>query len=82
MGRLPGCGVNAWARIRLNHFSMALQFLTRIDRKRRSIMFDTHILLTGMVIFFARICDVSIGTVRTIVTVQGSDGHRFLPGDL
>ena len=29
------------------------------------------ILLTGMVIFFARIIDVSIGTVRTIVTVQG-----------
>jgi uncharacterized protein YebE (UPF0316 family) len=34
-------------------------------------MFDPHILLTGMVIFVARICDVSIGTVRTIITVQG-----------
>ena len=32
---------------------------------------DSHILITGLVVFFARICDVSIGTVRTIVTVQG-----------
>lgn len=32
---------------------------------------DTHILLTGFIVFFARICDVSIGTIRTIVTVQG-----------
>lgn len=32
---------------------------------------DMHILLTGLFIFAARICDVSIGTVRTIVTVQG-----------
>ena len=32
---------------------------------------DSNILLTGLFIFFARICDVSIGTVRTIVTVQG-----------
>jgi uncharacterized protein YebE (UPF0316 family) len=34
-------------------------------------MFDLNIFLTGMIIFVARICDVSIGTVRTIVTVQG-----------
>jgi uncharacterized protein YebE (UPF0316 family) len=34
-------------------------------------MIDLNILLTGLLIFFARICDVSIGTVRTIVTVQG-----------
>ena len=34
-------------------------------------MFDPHILLTGVIIFLARICDVSIGTIRTIVTVQG-----------
>jgi uncharacterized protein YebE (UPF0316 family) len=34
-------------------------------------MFEAHILLTGMIVFVARICDVSIGTVRTIVTVQG-----------
>jgi uncharacterized protein YebE (UPF0316 family) len=32
---------------------------------------DSHILLTGLVVFFARICDVAIGTIRTIVTVQG-----------
>ena len=34
-------------------------------------MFETNILLTGLIVFLARICDVSIGTVRTIVTVQG-----------
>ena len=28
-------------------------------------------LATGILIFLARICDVSLGTVRTIVTVQG-----------
>lgn len=28
-------------------------------------------MLTGVIVFLARICDVSIGTVRTIVTVQG-----------
>ena len=32
---------------------------------------DSHILITGFIVFFARILDVSIGTVRTIVTVQG-----------
>jgi len=32
---------------------------------------DSQILLTGLVIFIARIFDVSIGTIRTIVTVQG-----------
>jgi len=40
-------------------------------------MFDTHILLTGVLIFFARICDVSVGTVRTIVTVQGRSMLAF-----
>jgi len=34
-------------------------------------MIDLNVLLTGLLIFFARICDVSIGTIRTIVTVQG-----------
>ena len=34
-------------------------------------MFSLEILTTGIIIFLARICDVSIGTVRTIVTVQG-----------
>lgn len=32
---------------------------------------DPNVLLTGMAVFTARIFDVSIGTVRTIVTVQG-----------
>lgn len=34
-------------------------------------LFDSHILLTGLFIFSARVVDVSLGTVRTIVTVQG-----------
>ena len=34
-------------------------------------MLDAGTLLTGILIFLARICDVSLGTVRTIVTVQG-----------
>jgi len=34
-------------------------------------MLDPHILLTGVIIFVARICDVCIVTIRTIVTVQG-----------
>lgn len=34
-------------------------------------MIDSNIILTGLVIFVARICDVSIGTIRTIVTIQG-----------
>ncbi len=40
-------------------------------------MFDPNILLTGVVIFVARICDVSIGTVRTIITVQGRTTLAF-----
>ncbi|MGA6924443.1 MAG: DUF5698 domain-containing protein [Desulfosarcina sp.] len=40
-------------------------------------MFDPHILLTGVIVFLARICDVSIGTVRTIVTVQGRTAIAF-----
>lgn len=40
-------------------------------------MFDMHILLTGTIIFLARICDVSIGTIRTIVTVQGRTAIAF-----
>lgn len=30
-----------------------------------------NVILIGVFVFFARICDVSIGTIRTIVTVQG-----------
>jgi uncharacterized protein YebE (UPF0316 family) len=32
---------------------------------------DPVVLLTGLMVFASRICDVSIGTIRTIVTVQG-----------
>lgn len=41
-------------------------------------MFDLPILMTGALVFFARICDVSIGTVRTIVTVQGRTVVAFV----
>lgn len=41
------------------------------------IMFNDHILLTGLLIFFARIVDVAIGTIRTIVTVQGRTWIAF-----
>jgi len=34
-------------------------------------MFDGPIILTGLIVFIARVFDVSIGTIRTIVTVQG-----------
>ena len=39
---------------------------------------DYPILLTGVMVFFARICDVSIGTVRTIITVQGRTAIAFV----
>ncbi|WP_319524476.1 DUF5698 domain-containing protein [uncultured Desulfosarcina sp.] len=41
-------------------------------------MVDTQILLTGVLVFLARICDVSIGTIRTIVTVQGRTAIAFV----
>ena len=40
-------------------------------------MMDVNTLLIGFLIFIARICDVSIGTVRTIVTVQGRSVLAF-----
>lgn len=40
-------------------------------------MIDLNTLITGSIIFVARICDVSIGTVRTIVTVQGRSVIAF-----
>ncbi len=40
-------------------------------------MFDSETLLTGLIIFFARIGDVSLGTVRTIITVQGRSAAAF-----
>jgi len=39
-----------------------------------------NIWTTGLVIFFARILDVSFGTVRTILTVQGRIALSFLFG--
>ncbi len=41
-------------------------------------MFEPSILLTGVIVFLARICDVSIGTVRTIITVQGRTVLAFV----
>lgn len=38
---------------------------------------DPVVLLTGLAVFIARIFDVSIGTVRTIVTVQGKTVTAF-----
>jgi uncharacterized protein YebE (UPF0316 family) len=40
-------------------------------------MFDAQTLITGGLIFLARICDVSLGTVRTIITVQGRGTIAF-----
>ena len=42
--------------------------------------FNFFILLTGFVIFLARIVDVSIGTLRTILTIQGRKWLAFLLG--
>jgi uncharacterized protein YebE (UPF0316 family) len=41
-------------------------------------MVGQHIILTGLFVFFARICDVSIGTIRTIMTVQGRTAISFV----
>jgi uncharacterized protein YebE (UPF0316 family) len=41
---------------------------------------DLNTFILGMIIFFARICDVAVGTVRTIVTVQGRTGLSFVLG--
>ncbi len=43
-------------------------------------MFDWGILLTGLLIFCARVVDVSMGTLRTLVTVQGRMVAAFLLG--
>lgn len=43
---------------------------------------DPNTLLTGLLIFLARIADVSIGTVRTILTVQGRTTLSFILGFL
>jgi uncharacterized protein YebE (UPF0316 family) len=41
---------------------------------------EFSILQTGIMIFFARVCDVSLGTVRTIATVQGRSVLAFFLG--
>jgi len=41
---------------------------------------DLHTFLTGLVILFARICDVSMGTIRTIMIVQGKSVVAFILG--
>lgn len=41
-------------------------------------MLALPVLLIGAIVFVARICDVSIGTVRTIVTVQGRTVIAFI----
>ncbi|MGD9312993.1 MAG: DUF5698 domain-containing protein, partial [Desulfobacterales bacterium] len=43
-------------------------------------MIDIGTLLTGLLIFSARIGDVSIGTIRIIVTVQGRSILSFFLG--
>ena len=43
-------------------------------------MIDVNTLVTGMLIFAARIADVSLGTVRIIVTVQGRRVIAFFLG--
>jgi uncharacterized protein YebE (UPF0316 family) len=41
---------------------------------------DLHTLLTGLLVFLVRIVDVSLGTIRTISTVQGRARTAFLLG--
>ncbi len=41
------------------------------------MIFDPVVFMTGLAVFVARIFDVSIGTVRTIVTVQGRTSLAF-----
>jgi uncharacterized protein YebE (UPF0316 family) len=41
---------------------------------------DLYTLLTGVVVFLLRIVDVSLGTIRTISTVQGRTRTAFLLG--
>jgi len=53
------------------------EILSKIGKKSFEPMLDLNIIVTGIIIFLARICDVSIGTVRTIVTVQGRTTIAF-----
>jgi uncharacterized protein YebE (UPF0316 family) len=43
-------------------------------------MMDVYTLATGLLIFLARIADVSLGTVRVIVTIQGRSVIAFFLG--
>jgi len=45
-----------------------------------NIGFDFGILVTGILIFFARVGDVSLGTVRTLSIVQGRTKMAFFLG--
>jgi uncharacterized protein YebE (UPF0316 family) len=45
-----------------------------------SLALNWSTLGTGLLIFFARVCDVSLGTIRTIVTVQGRSVIAFFLG--
>ncbi|MGC9452687.1 MAG: DUF2179 domain-containing protein [Oceanipulchritudo sp.] len=41
---------------------------------------EWSVLITGLLIFLARVVDVSLGTLRTLVTVQGRMAMAFLLG--
>lgn len=43
-------------------------------------MLTLHTLLVGLVIFLARLADVSLGTIRTLATVQGRSQLAFILG--
>jgi uncharacterized protein YebE (UPF0316 family) len=58
----------------------AMLFTQRI--KDMGIGLDTPTLLLGLVVFFARVMDVSMGTMRTISIVQGRTKVAFLLGFL
>ena len=42
--------------------------------------FDVMVFITGMMIFLARVIDVSLGTMRTLSTIQGRTQLAFLLG--
>lgn len=48
--------------------------------QENTVLLDYSVLLTGLLIMAARILDVSMGTVRTIVTVQGRILLAFVLG--
>jgi uncharacterized protein YebE (UPF0316 family) len=53
------------------------EILSKIGKEFFEPMLDLDVIVMGIIIFLARICDVSIGTVRTIVTVQGRTTIAF-----